>query len=467
MSGLMAGTGRCDITPAPGTPQGGWGAQTHQRGAGADMPFFATALALSDGVDTAVILDVDAIGFDREWTDRILQTTVELTGLPRERIRFSCTHTHSGPNTFRLGTISEGLDMALSYLDGLPRRIASAAWQALRTLKPVRMAAGTGACDIGVNRRFREPGGAIVVGRNRQGPVDHTVRVVRFDGQDENPVATIVHYACHGTTMGWQTEMFTPDFPGPMRQVVEREVGGLCLFLQGAAADVTPRRGFTGDCRVYRRLGTILGLEAARVACGLETLPREERLIGVMPSGAPIALYDDAPVEPEPPRLRVVQRTIQLPAREFRAPSELEAEAAALRAEMNRLRGQGNTDQIRLATAKATQAGWRAENARRYYGMKTIPWELMAICIGSVALVSTPGEPFTQTAQAVAVQSPFLHTLFSGYSNGGFGYIPVREAYTEGGYEIEATPFSEDAAGILAGEALQLLAEMAAGSGQC
>ena len=425
------------------------------------MPLLATALVLSANGETVAILDVDAIGFDRQWTDRILHATVDVTSLPRERIRFSCTHTHSGPNTFRLATISEGLDMAASYLESLPRRIAGSAWQALRSLKPVRMAAGKGVCDINVNRRFRTPEGAIVVGRNWEGAADRTVHVVRFDDLDENPVATIVHYACHGTTMAWQTEFFTPDFPGPVREVVEREVGGTCLFVQGAAANLTPRRGFTGDCRVYRGLGKILGLEAARIACNLETLPRQERYLGVMPSGAPIALYEDAPVEPSVPMLRIIQRQIQLPAKQFRPPAELEAEAAALRAEMNRLRSEGSVDEVRLATAKATQAGWRAENARNYYGMKTIAWELMAIRIGDVVLLSVPGEPFTETAQQVASQSPFPHTLFSGYSNGGFGYIPVREAYLEGGYEIEATPFSPDAAEVLAAESIRILQELA------
>jgi hypothetical protein len=117
-----------------------------------------------------------------------------------------------------------------------------------------------------------------------------------------------------------------------------------------------------------------------------------------------------------------------------------------------------------LATAKATQAGWRAENAKNYYGKQTIPWELMGIRIGDIALVSVPGEPFTETAQAVAAQSPFPHTLFSGYSNGGFGYIPIREAHAEGGYEIEATPFSADAADVLLAESVRILKELAAGS---
>ena len=65
---------------------------------------------------------------------------------------------------------------------------------------------------------------------------------------------------------------------------------------------------------------------------------------------------------------------------------------------------------------------------------------------------------------AVAAQSPFPHTLFSGYSNGGFGYIPIREAHAEGGYEIEATPFSADAADVLLAESVRILRELAAGS---
>src|SRR5450759_3968756 len=106
MGQLNAGVGRTDITPAPGTPQGGWGAQTPQRGLGADMPMYATALALSDGTETLIIADVDAIGFDAPWTARILNAISSVTGLPQDRIRFSCTHTHSGANTFRLGNIS-------------------------------------------------------------------------------------------------------------------------------------------------------------------------------------------------------------------------------------------------------------------------------------------------------------------------------------------------------------------------
>ena len=460
MTNLWAGVGRCDITPAPGTPQGGWGAQTHQRGLGSDLPFYATALVVSTSDVSAVIIDVDSIGFDKEWTVKIIDTVAELTRVPREHVRLSCSHTHSGANTFRLGAISEGLDMARQYLDGLPLRIAGAAWHAQQNLKQVRCAAGTGTCEIGVNRRFKTSTGQMVVGRNWNGPVDNTVRVVRFDDLDEHPVATIVHYACHPTTMAWQCQYFTPDYPGMARQVVEDQALGTCLFLQGAAGDVHTRRGHGGDLQVYRRWGKLLGLEASRVATGIETLPRRETFQGLMPSGATIALYKETPEELADPTVSVVSRVLELPLKQFSPPDQLDAETKELLRELESLRRKGDDDEIRLATARVTQSGIQSELARQFFGKTHADWQLQAIRIGAVALLSIPGEPFVEISQQIVKGSPFQHTLFSGYSNGGFGYLPIRTAYEEGGYEVDVTPFSPDAAEIVVSKATSLLREL-------
>ncbi|MEN6535193.1 MAG: neutral/alkaline non-lysosomal ceramidase N-terminal domain-containing protein [Bryobacteraceae bacterium] len=466
MDYLKAGVGRTAITPVPGTPQGGWGAQTHQRGTGADMPLFATALVLSDGCETVAIVDVDATGFDREWTDKILDAIAGVTKLPRERIRFSCTHTHSGPNTFRLNNISEGLDMALSYLEGLPLDIAGAVWKAQQSLQPVRVGAAVGRSAINVNRRFHVPGGGVAVGRNWKGVTDPTVRVVRFEALDESPVATIVHFSCHPTTMAWQNTLFTPDYPGMCRQVVEREAGGTCLFLQGAPGNVTPRRGFTGDTRVYRRLGQLLGLEASKVALGIETLPRREKYLGVLQSGAAIALYDDEPVEPEPPVLRMKTRRVRMPLRKFDDPGTLLDEVRKCEQQLDRARHEDNEDEIRTLTARLTQTTALANMARQYHGKESIDWQMQGIRIGDVALLSVEGEPFAEIGMRIAEQSPFPHTLFSGYSNGGFGYIPTREAIEEGGYEVVfGSPFSGDAADVVVEEGLRLLEELAGRKG--
>lgn len=460
MDCLWAGVGRADLTPAPGTPQGGWGAQTHQRGLGADMPFYATALVLSDGNGVTVIVDVDAIGFNGEWTSKIIDAIGVLTGIPRDCIRFSCSHTHSGPNTFRLATISEGLEMVVNYLHSLPERIAGAAWQAQKNLQRVRFAVGSGTCDINVNRRCLTPEGTRVSGRNWQGNVERIFRVVRFDDLNEEPVAVIVHYACHPTIMAWENRWLTPDYPGAMRKVVEQQIGGACLFLQGAAGDIGPRAGYTGDLRAYRRAGKILGLAASSVALNMNTLPRRERYVGVLQSGAPIALYEDEAQEPEAPLLRVARRSVALPLRRLPALDALEAEAEKCRVELVHLRQKGSVAEVRAATARSTQASWRVEMGRLYAGKTTVDWELHCIRIGSLAFLSCPGEPFLEISQRIVAGSPFEYTLFSGYSNGAFGYLPTRQAFDEGGYEIEASPFAPAAAEVLIDEGLRLLHEM-------
>lgn len=466
MHELKAGTGRADISPAPGTPQGGWGAQTHQRGLGNDLAFYATALVLQDGAQTVAIVDVDSIGFDPEWTQRILAAIAALTGLPIENIRFSCTHTHSGPNTFRIPVITEGRDMILEYLHGLPARIAGAVWQAQQALQPVRIGAAVGSCDINMNRRQVVADGSVVVGRNPGGPVDRTVRVVRIDTLDEQPLATLVHYACHPTTIGWDAKVATPDYPGMAKRVVEEQVGGTCLFLQGATGNLGPRQGFTGDLAIYRRFGRLLGLEAAKLALNIDTLPREPRFVGLQASGATIALFEDTPVEPPPAALGVRSRFLPLPLKTFPVPEEAEAEAAAFRTELARLRREGTEAEIRAATSKATQAGMRADRARLYHGRSHIDWQLQGIRIGPVALIAIPGEPFIEISQEIAARSPFPHTLFSGYSNGGFSYLPVRSAYPEGGYEVETSPFAPGAAEIVVEEALRMLQELWDGATQ-
>ena len=83
---LKPGTGRADISPALGTPQGGWGAQTHQRGLGNDLPLYATALVLDEGAHQVAIVDVDSTSF----TAKLASSASTLThnsarGLPATR----------------------------------------------------------------------------------------------------------------------------------------------------------------------------------------------------------------------------------------------------------------------------------------------------------------------------------------------------------------------------------------------
>jgi hypothetical protein len=358
--------------------------------------------------------------------------------------------------------MTEGEELIPAYVESLPGRIAGAAWEARRRLRPARVAAGTGRADIAVNRRLKLPGGRVVCGRNHDGFVDREVRVLRLDDGEERPIAVVVNYACHPTIMGPPNRLLTPDYPGVVRRVVEQATGATCLFLQGAAGNVHALVDYVGDPAVYHRLGAILGHEAARVALGLETVPRRERLVTVLESGAPLGIYADEPAGEPDATLRVATRPVTLPVREYPPVADVVADARRLAARLAELRGRAGEDELREAVGMARRAGMLADKARQYEGRADVVAELHGIRIGPAALVGFPGEPFAEIGARVKAESPFLHTLFSGYTNDYLGYLPTTDAYPDRGYEVDTSPFRPGSDTLLVEASLALLADLRA-----
>ena len=458
---LRAGVGRVVITPPIGIAHAGWGVQTHQRAEGVDMDLLATVLVLANGSAEVALVDVDFCVVGRDLADPIRQAIADLSGIPFAHVRLSYTHTHSGP---MLGPswMTEGEELIAPYVQSLPGRIAGAAWEAKRRLQPVRVAAGSGSSDIVVNRRFKLPGGRVVAGRNWDGFADREVKVVRIDDLDERPLSVIVHYGCHPTIMGPPNRLITPDYPGMVRQIVEGATGATALFLQGAAGNVHAVVDFVGDVAVYRRLGAILGHEAARVALGLRTVPRRERFLRVMESGAPLGIYADEPAGELDGTLRVATRSVRLPLREYPPVAEVVADARQRAADLAAVRGRVGEEDLCVAVGLARRAGMLADKARRFGGHAEVEAELHGIRLGDVALVGFAGEPFSELGAQVKARSPFPHTLFSGYTNDYLGYLPTAEAYPDGGYEVDTSPFRPGAGEELVEASLALLAALRA-----
>ncbi|HEX2035898.1 MAG TPA: neutral/alkaline non-lysosomal ceramidase N-terminal domain-containing protein [Chloroflexota bacterium] len=443
--GLRAGVGRADITPPTGIAHGNWGAAVHSRAEGVDLPLWATALALQDaaGGTGAIIVECDLLLLSFHLVAAIRRPVGALTGVPEGHIRVSSSHTHSGP-TLGSTWLEEGAELIEPYVASLPGKIAGAAWEAWRGLRPVRLAAGTGSCHIGINRRVQAPDGRTVVGRNHEGAFDPTVRVLRLDGADGSPLAAVLHYATHPTLMAYENRLITPDYPGPARRTVEQLTGATCLFLQGCAGDAGPRFGFTeghtGDVSFYHRAGTILGAEAAKVFLTLETAPYEERLVDVLESGAPLGVYRHVPLAPDAQAgvVRVVNGTALLPVRQFPAREAAEATARAAREHLAAVRRAGApAETIRDATYRAKRAAQQAGHARLTDGKPEVEIPLQAMRLGPVAILGAPLEVFGQLGAAVAAASPFSWTAVCGYTNGSAGYLPTAEAFQSGGYEVE------------------------------
>jgi len=460
---LNAGAARVDISPKIGVAHAGWGAQTHQVSVGNDMPLYVTAVVVSNDDVELAIVDVDIGIFTSDQDEMIRGKIADRSGIPFENIRLAYSHTHSGPITFGQW-IKEGIDLANEWWDTIPDACVTAVVDAKKNSVPARAGFGRGTCNININRRPARDNGELFTGRNWDGFVDHDVDVVAIDDADENPIATIVNYAMHPTIMGHENDWVTPDFPGPMRSVVEHAVGGLCLFLQGASGNQGPVDGFTGDLRVYRKAGSTLGAEAARVRLGIDPRERREKLDQILTSGADLGIYADVPVSESDETVAVSNVTVNLPAREVLTLEAAQQIFDKHAGELAATRDSGASEQeVRAAVSKVMRANIQLNVARLAAKQQqdgSIPITAQSMRIGEAVLVSIPVEPFAELAEGVKKRSPSANTVFSGFSNGHINYLPTDIAFEEGGYEVGVSVFAPGSADLAIEASLEAIANV-------
>jgi hypothetical protein len=121
--------------------------------------------------------------------------------------------------------------------------------------------------------------------------------VARIDDRTGRTLASIVNYACHPTTLAWENTLISPDYVGALREIIELEQGGVCVFLQGASGDLGPREGYVGDPAVADRNGRQLAYSALSA---FEAMPKAGvrfEYAGPVVSGATLGTwqYADAP----------------------------------------------------------------------------------------------------------------------------------------------------------------------------
>ncbi len=81
-------------------------------------------------------------------------------------------------------------------------------------------------------------------------------------------------------------------------------------------------------------------------------------------------------------------------------------------------------------------------------GQDSVNAEVQVIVLGSLALVSLPGEPLTDLGTAIRKDSPYPQTLVLGYSNGnGVHYVGMPGEKARGGYEMDSGTVGTGTAG--------------------
>ena len=463
-STFQAGIGRVVITPPLTAPHASWGAQVHVLPDGVDADLWATVLVVEDGATRAAWVDLDLVVITREQTAAIQARVAEVLGIPPGHVRVTVTHNHAGPPPNTWNWTSEGQAALDAYYAQLPEYAAGAARAALHTMQSAQVGAGLGQSRVAVNRRETAPGGRTITGVNFAGPIDPDVLVTRIDTTAGAPLAVIVGYTMHPTTMGPSNRVVSPDWPGYLKRTVESLTGATCIFAQGAAGDVGPGPdGFTDDLRVIRRLGTAVGSEAARVYFELDVPARTFRHERIWESGAPLGKWTSEPALATPVPVRVRTLRVPMPLIEHPPATRTAAELQAAQARLQALKDAGApAAEVEAATFVTKRANMRHSRSQQYGGQETHDVALSLLQIGPVVFAGTEGEPFCATARAVKDASPFPFTWFGGYTSGWAGYIPTPEEYPRAGYEVETSPFAPPAAGALQEATIAALRELSA-----
>jgi neutral ceramidase len=430
---ISAGVARADITPPVGIKSVGFSA----RGPLTRLhdPLYATALVAADGERRAALLACDLLGLDDETVADVRAEVHHRTGIAPGDVTVTCTHTHYGPDAFRF----RGDPMVDAYRANLVHVLGGVVEEAAAGMGSALLGVGWGQSYIGVNRREKLPDGRVILGQNPAGPIDRTVGVLRIDAPDGTPLACVVNFQTHPVSQASQVDHISADYPGKMRDLVEMLTGAKCLFLQGASGNINAV--IMEPCyEPARTLGTRLGCEVVRV---WETV-----------TPGPVS------------GLEVAGTTVELPRIRYGSAEKAEEVAQTLESGLERLRAE-NAPEGRVDRYER-RLGWARDAARSWQTgelPEPVQAELQAWRIGSFAFATAPGEIFNQIGSRVKGGSPFQDTFFVTLANGYIGYVPVPEAYPDGGYEVmQASQVDPEAAATLAEGCLGLLRQLHVGS---
>ncbi len=443
-SNLRAGVARVDITPPVPMDCVGF----VRRAApviGVSSELNATAIVFEDIAlgSRSVIIAFDLVGIGTEQGRRIRELVGSQVGCPAENVLLNYSHTHAAPHPFddhpKLGgKLSEISDSNWNYIESLPYRLASAAFQAAQEMHPVRIAAASGLAEgIAVNRRERLPDGRTVLGWNPDEAADPEVAVVRVDHLDGTPLAVMVNFACHPVVLGGEHPFIGADFPGVVRDIVERTTGATCLFLQGAAGNILPLEGFYDTEGPEVAFGERLAFEALAVYSRIRTTETTVERLDHYGSVTPVILYRHRPVDPQTDLpVAGTARMVRFPLKALPTLDEVEAElverVATYEAALAAGESAATLNPLEYHVIWATTA---ARKLREGTAETFVDGVLQVLRVGDIAFAAVPGEPFNEIGVAVKRGSVAPFMVFCGYSNEYIAYFPTSAEYPFAGYE--------------------------------
>jgi len=396
---------------------------------------YVRSLLLDDGNTKLLFVVLDVVGID-EYLCRVARERIyERTGIPKQGIMISATHTHSGLSLRSTGrgiSASNGiwenwpLDFYQNFV--IEQSVESAA-ASLKNMEPAQI--GWGQVDVpeyAHNRRYRmrrhiwkTPWGDLenvtknpgvqdpdIVGS--LGPVDPEVSFISVQSISGRPMALFASYSPH-----YPADIPIPYISASYYGVFATRIKAL-LAHDGRGSDFVGAItiGTGGDLAAFDRRdprpwGTAfdkqnrMGFDVARAVHGVygRVEHRSWVKLDIAQSKLPLKVRKPTPQQLAYGEFLLERQQQGLPFLNF----SLETNYAKF---LNRL------DRV-----------WPNQ----------IEMLLQVFRIGDLGIVAIPGEIFAETGLAIKEKSPFPVTYTNGMSNGSYGYLATQRQHKIGGYE--------------------------------
>ena len=427
---MKAGFARLDMTPPLGTPLAGYYSQRLAQ----DVldPLSLNAIALSDGESTAVLITADMLGIRRSYTDEIRELVAKRVGIPADHLMICSLHQHT---SVLIGGLTAERVQDAAYLDILYRKFVDVAQMAVNDLTEATLATAVQHAteDLSFVRRYFLKDGRLKTNpspksyppEKLEGPAaraDNDVRLVMFKREGAKDIA-LVNFATHPDVVSGNK--YSADWPGYVRKFVEAEhQDAHCILTNGFQGDtnhqdymregVEKMHGYQHCIKMGRVIADTVNLMWDK------TEPRE--------SGRIFA------------EVRYVFNKTSTRGEEFYE-------------ECKRL-----SDSIRK-----TESGIELTEACR---IATIPeqpvyrkFPITVLGLGKIAFYGLGGEPFTEYGFIAREACPDKLILTATCANGGEGYLPSQQAFSQGGYEVISSHFTDTLEKTVMDASLEMLSK--------
>ncbi len=428
---MYAGAAKVDITPEGSV----WmdGMLRDRPSEGVHDPLFARGLVLASeasGADAVALVVLDVCGLSTADSRAMRERVARRTGLPVAHLIVAATHTHSGPASVGFFNQKE-----VAYVDLLSDAVEQVVVEALASLTEVVVGCGSGREEtISHYRRLLARDGHVVMNWEPYpadqivgplGVIDPEVGVLvaRPVSQTDRLVATLFNHAGHPNVMSGDNLLLSSEYPGLACRLLEEWFGcGTAIFANGAQGTMDIDGLRDRDWAGLERVGGALAEAVKAVVPDLEY--RASRPLAVLTVEYPV-----------PAR--------QITDEEWTWAQRILAETGG---KVQAMADGVGDDYLAVLYRRLREAQ-----------DQDVAIEQTCVALGETALLTFPGELYTEIGMQIKQRSPFEHTWIIGLANGKIGYVPTRQAISEGGYAEDTRRVDAAAEDLIVERSLALL----------